>query len=134
MALLFDFCVDGPPLSQQASAASKQRWKAKVRAAAEVLWPTGNPAMLDQISARITYYHDGKTLDVDNMSKPILDALCGLIYGDDAQISDASQRRRDINGSFRVRNISPHLAKAFATGTEFVHVEIFEQPDQQDLS
>lgn len=134
MALLFDFCVDGPPISQQAKGASKQRWKDKVLAAAQAVWPTGNPPINTPVFVRITYYFEGARLDVDNMVKPMLDALNGLAYPDDNLVCDSTARARDINGSFRVRGLSPHLATAFAKGTEFLHVEIFDPPDQQDLS
>lgn len=133
MALRFDFCVEGPPISQQAKGASKARWKAKVHSAAQAVWPAGKAPMADPVLVKVTYYYEGARLDVDNMVKPILDALNGLVYVDDAQVCDFIARGRDINGSFRVRGLSPHLATAFAKGSEFVHVQIADPPDQQDL-
>lgn len=133
MSRLFDFCVKGPPISQQASGASKARWKAKVLVAAQAHWPAAKAAFTQPLSVRVTYYYEGAALDVDNMLKPILDSLVGLVYGDDAQVSDCNGRKRDINGSFRVRGLSPHLATAFSDGNEFLHIEILDPPDHQDL-
>lgn len=134
MALLFDFCVEGPPISQQAKrGTSRARWKAKVLAAATSLWPAGQAPIADAVSVRITYFYEGAALDVDNMVKPILDAISGLVYVDDNQVNESHARKRDINGSFRIKGLSPHLALAFSRGVEFLHVEIFDQPDQQDL-
>lgn len=135
LALLFDFCVEGPPISLQArNAASKARWRAKVLAAATAVWPSSKAPIDHAVMARITYFYEGPSLDTDNMVKPILDALKGLVYGDDRQVSEAHARKRDINGSFRIRGLSPHLAMALSKGTEFLHIEIFEEPDHQDLS
>ena len=47
----------------------------------------------------LTYYFKdesrSESLDVDNIPKPILDALSGLVYADDRQITDLVCRKRD---------------------------------------
>jgi crossover junction endodeoxyribonuclease RusA len=134
VGLLFDFCVEGPPISVQTRRkAAKARWKAKVLAAAASAWPASRAPIAEPVWVRITYFYDGAALDVDNMVKPILDAIGGLVYDDDKQIRDAHARKRDINGSFRIKGLSPRLALAFSKGVEFLHVEIFDQLDQQEL-
>ncbi len=74
-----------------------------------------------------------KALDTDNMLKPIQDALIGLIYNDDRQITDITAGKRDINGSFRVRGLSSSLAEGFNSNNEFVHVKVEEAPNPQEL-
>jgi len=56
--------------------------------------------------------------------KPVLDALNGVIYVDDYQIADFESRRRNLNGSFRIRGMSPALADGFCKGEEFLHVKM----------
>ena len=85
------------------------------------------------LNVKITYYYEGGALDVDNMQKPILDALEGIVYDDDGCVTDVAGRKRDINGRFRVRGMSPSLARAFAQGSEFVHVVVEIQTDHESL-
>ena len=57
----------------------------------------------------ITYYFKRGSLDVDNMPKPILDALNGLVYADDSQVTDLVCRKRDRNRDLQFENPSPVL-------------------------
>jgi crossover junction endodeoxyribonuclease RusA len=76
--LPWDCVVLGVPKSVQAKAASISRWKADVRASAVAAWPTDIAPLACEVQIHVTYYHDGAPLDVDNMLKPIQDALCGV--------------------------------------------------------
>ena len=76
MGLPFEFSVLGIPLSAQASGHSRGRWQETVRAAAEAEWESGTPPIGGEASVTIIYSYEGETdLDVDNIAKPILDAL-----------------------------------------------------------
>jgi hypothetical protein len=72
-------------------------------------------------------------MDNDNMVKPIQDALIGLVYVDDNQITDTRVRKTDLNGAFRVRGMSAVLAEGFCKGTEFLHIKIEEAPDHAEI-
>ena len=87
----------------QASKTSKQRWKDQVRTAAVTAWPDGEPPLDYEVQIHVTYYHDSAPLDVDNMLKLILDALNGVVYVDDKQLTDTHGHLRDLNGHYRVR-------------------------------
>lgn len=129
----FEFTVVGTPLSHQTR--NRQRlveWRRVVRAVAARRW-NGSPPTVRPVSFQVTYYYEGTPLDVDNMIKPIQDALNGLVYEDDSQITDTSGHRRDINSSFRIRGMSPAVAEAFVTGAEFIHVRVELDPDQERL-
>jgi crossover junction endodeoxyribonuclease RusA len=41
-------------------------------------------------------------MDIDNLPKPILDALKGLVYLDDTQITDVVCRKRNLHSDLRV--------------------------------
>jgi hypothetical protein len=58
-----------------------------------------------------------------HMIKPIQDALAGLIYRNDRQITDAQTRKTNIDGRFRLRRLSAVYARAFGGGQEFVYTE-----------
>ena len=131
--LLFDFVVLGTPLSQQAKNRSLVRWKVQVRDSAQAKWPPNTPPVTCNVKITIMYYYDGVALDTDNMLKPIQDALIGLIYDDDGQVTDITAGKRDINGSYRVRGLSSSLAEGFSSNNEFVHVRVEEAPNPQVL-
>lgn len=109
-------------------------WKAKVRQAAVARLPIGTPTIGDSVQVIIAHYYDKARPDIDNCIKPILDALNGVIYDDDKQITDLTVRQRNINGLFRVRGMSLILAHAFANGEEFIHIKIDAPPDPTELS
>lgn len=134
--LPFEFIVDGPPVSHQTRQAARlQAWKQTVRTAAAQRWSSDIPPVKGSLKISVSYYHDGVAvrIDNDNMVKPIQDALNGLIYDDDRQITDTYVRKTDINGSFRVRGMSPILAEGFVKGTEFIHIRIEAAPNHEEI-
>ena len=58
-------------------------------------WGVEQPFVGD-VMVTITYlYNRGSIdIDVDNIPKPILDALKGLVYSDDSQVTDLLCRKR----------------------------------------
>lgn len=134
--LPIELIVVGTPISHQTRNRKRLRvWQQSVRDAAEIIWPTGRPPIAAQLKIIVVYYHDGTyvRIDNDNLIKPIQDALNGLIYADDAQITDTTIRKTDINGRFRVRGMSPVLARGFIQGEEFIYIHIQLAPDHEDL-
>src|SRR5215475_12514528 len=105
-ALRFEFTVPGPPTSAQARNRFRlNAWKRMVRAAAQARWPKRKNPVPHRVRLAVCYYHDRVTirLDTDNLVKPIQDALIGLIYDDDRQITDTQLRKTCFDGAFRVR-------------------------------
>jgi hypothetical protein len=83
----------------------------------------------------VVYYHERQSvlIDDDNMIKPIQDALAGLIYRNDSQITDAQTRKTNVDGRFGLRNLSSVHARAFGGGKEFVYIRIEEAPGLEEL-
>jgi hypothetical protein len=81
----------------------------------------------------ITYFYERLALDVDNLPKPILDALKGLVYVDDTQITDVVCRKRDLRRTFRVANPSSALTDGLSRGQDFLYIVITEAPDHEVL-
>jgi Holliday junction resolvase RusA-like endonuclease len=138
--LPFEFVVTGKPVSHQTKDRKRlQIWKSNVRAVASACWGTA-PPLGASLRVIITHYYDasgGNEHDVpdsDNIVKPVRDALNGLIYADDYQVTDFVSRRRSLNGSFRIKGISPVLAEGFCAGQEFLHIRIESAPDPSDLN
>ncbi|WP_176739232.1 RusA family crossover junction endodeoxyribonuclease [Micromonospora matsumotoense] len=133
ISLPWDFWVPGVPASVQASSVTRQRWKAKVAASATGAWPAGEQPLTDKIQIHITYYHDSAPLDVDNMIKPIQDALCEIVYVDDNQLTDTHGHLRDINAAYRVKGMTPAQADGFVSNGPFVHIRIEAAPAAGEL-
>jgi hypothetical protein len=89
----------------------------------------------DRVAITVVYYHEGLAtrLDNDNLLKPIQDALNGLIYADDRQITDTHVRKTSIDGPFYVRGMSATLAEGFVQGEAFVYIRIDVAPDHAEL-
>ncbi len=102
----------------------KQRWRDAVQAAARAEWPDGEAPLACKLTIHITYYHDRAPLDVDNMMKPIQDALNGIVYVDDKLLTDRHSHLRDLNDAYRVRGLSRAQAEGFMADTPFVHIRI----------
>lgn len=134
----FEFIVDGPPVSQQARKRGKgnpiQDWKKTVRQEAEKYWSSEQKTATGLVMLQITYFYDSDKMDVDNIVKPIQDAMKGLAYVDDKQVSDLLVRKRNLSGNFKAENMTSTLTKGFARGNEFLHIVVIDAPDQEVLT
>ncbi len=70
-------------------------------------------------------------MDVDNLPKPILDSLKGLVYLDDEQVTDILCRKRNLNSNLRLENPSSVLAEGFSRGNEFLYIIVEEAANQE---
>ena len=132
MGLPFEFFVLGRPVSQQARRRSLVRaWVASAREEAERFWndgdaPHGGPAMVT-----LTYFYDDSPMDVDNIPKPVLDALIGLVYYDDSQVTDILCRKRMLDPALQIPERSPVLNLALSHEASFLHVVVEEARDKE---
>jgi crossover junction endodeoxyribonuclease RusA len=127
--LPFEFTIDGPPVSSQTRNRPRlQRWKVDVRQAATARIVAGAAAVTGPVRISMTYYYEGDPPDVDNIIKPVQDALNGLVFVDDTQCQETKSRKRPLNGSYQIKGASGVLLQAFARGLEFLHVRVEECP------
>lgn len=129
-----EFCVHGEPVSAQArNRARLAAWRRQVREAAARVWPTGRPPVEVAVELRITHYSEAQFIDMDNLIKPVQDALEGIAYLDDRQVRDVTGNWRDIAGRYPLRYISPCLSAAFSEGHEFVHIRLWLARDDEEF-
>lgn len=134
MLAKFEFIVDGPPVSQQTRRRERLRvWKEAVRQEAEKYRSPNQEAATGFVMLQVTYFYDTVAMDVDNIIKPIQDAIIGLAYIDDDQVTDVLIRKRNLSSSFKVSNITPVLAEGFCRENEFLHIVVTDAPDQEVL-
>jgi crossover junction endodeoxyribonuclease RusA len=123
--LPFEFTIQGPPVSHQTkNRARLQQWKQDVAAAATARVVAGAVPVADAVQIAITYYYEGDSPDVDNIIKPIQDALNGVVFIDDAQVNETMSRKRQLNGSYQIKGASGVLLQGFAAGADFLHVRV----------
>jgi crossover junction endodeoxyribonuclease RusA len=131
----FEFIVNGPPVSQQARKRGKgnrlQDWKKTVGEEAEKYWSSEQKTATGLVMLQITYFYDSVQIDIDNIVKPIQDAIKGLAYVDDNQVSDLLVRKRNLSGNFRIENMTSTLTEGFARGNEFLHIVVIDAPNQE---
>ncbi len=120
----FEFIVPRRPLSHQAKkAVHKQAWKAFVHAQANNQW-TGNPISTGSLRFTMVYLCEEDPADINNLIKPVQDALIGLIYTDDNLVVDVQGHLRMVNDLIDLTDLSPMLQSALLLGTACVYVRI----------
>jgi Holliday junction resolvase RusA-like endonuclease len=124
-----EFVVLGPPISNQSPGPNLVSWRATVAGEAQNQW--ANPLLTGNLKAIIiNFYTDNKpSVDVDNMSKPILDVLQNIVYEDDRQITQAEITHVRIDAPFVVVGVSKVLVSAIQAGNQFVYVRIEDPVD-----
>jgi crossover junction endodeoxyribonuclease RusA len=129
MAVHLEFVVLGPPVSNQSSGPTLATWRSAIAAVATLSWP--NPPRTGELKAIIINFYDGNTpsVDVDNMSKPILDVMQNIVYVDDRQIVQAEIAHLKIGAAFPIVGVRPIIVNSTQAGKPFVYVRIEEPVD-----
>jgi crossover junction endodeoxyribonuclease RusA len=126
--LPFEFVIAGPPMSARSHYPDKLAdWKARVAAEAALHWR--QPLFRGNVYVVVTYYHEGVVarLDADNMVKPILDAMTGVVYRDDRQASHIEVRSVNLDDGYMGRDVGKLLATKLMAGGEFLHIRVEEE-------
>lgn len=130
-----EFVLPQRPISQQARRQARLReWKQLVAEHARLAMDGPRALANEPLALKLLYIYDQNALDVDNILKPILDALIGVVFEDDAVITDVEIRRRRRATPFILNTISPVLAAGLALGHEFVYVALTDAPAQDVLA
>lgn len=137
MTPVTEFVVGGIPKAPGSNKTSRQRtrdWQSRVRDEAQQVIasvPDATFPVATPISVVIVYFHrdEGSGVDVDNMAKPILDALEGILFVDDARVSQLTARRTELKADLTIRNVTPALADGLALYDNFVLVRLAPPPD-----
>lgn len=128
-----EFLVRGTAVSAQAkSAAARDQWKTKVRDASRAVLPEGHFASADRIAATLYYFPDEPMQgDVDNIVKPVLDALGAHVYVDDAQVDRVVVQRFARSDLFRFTAASATLEQALVHVKPVLYVRLSDDPFEE---
>jgi crossover junction endodeoxyribonuclease RusA len=130
----FEFVIPQRPVSQQARRQARLRdWKEFVAEHARLAIDEPRALATQPVALRLLYLYDEAALDIDNILKPIQDALVGILLEDDSIITDVDIRRRWRRTTFTVNTVSPVLAAGLALDSEFVYVALADAPAQDIL-
>ena len=128
---LFEFLIPKRPLSLQAKRKSLQAWKRFVHAEAAKVW---SGPMFEEGNLQLTliYLCDQAPPDIDNIIKPIQDALVGLVFIDDSLIGDVDSHRRFLNETFDLTRLPTPLLLGIASQQECVYVRVSSSKSLED--
>jgi len=137
MAMHLEFMVQGPPVSNQQRTpqgkANLRAWRATVAGVAQNRW--GHPVLRGALKAILINFHDGDEppVDVDNMSKPILDCMEQVVYDDDRQIRQAEIIHVNLKKGYLLTHVSAVIVDALRVGVQFVYIRIEDPIDPYPL-
>lgn len=120
-----EIAIEAVPLSLQASARSRQDWKNKIQEVLRARIGGGKWATESPVSVTIFYFPDGRMIgDIDNIVKPILDALMPIVYLDDSQVDRILAQKFESDRAYKIENPSPTLATVLETEQPVVYVRV----------
>jgi crossover junction endodeoxyribonuclease RusA len=125
-----EYVVVGVPISNQSTGTpALLAWRAAVETEARKAWLSA--PLTGKLKAVIINFHTGDrpSVDLDNMSKPILDVMQQIVYHDDRQIRQAELTHVRIDAPFVIVGASKIIVAAVQAGNEFVSVRIEDAVD-----
>lgn len=119
----YRFVVPGKAESFRTPGASQ--YKDKV---AEIASKIFSQPLIDQkVEVRINYFHfQERRMDMDNVAKCIMDALNGIAYQDDRQVSSQRSSSHHLQKFFRLSNEPVDIVKPLKDYDEYAIVRIRE--------
>lgn len=122
---LFELLIPRRPVSHQAkNRENLQARKDYIYGRARNEWSGGTPYENPGLRLTLVYLCDADPADIDNIIKPIQDALVGVVYADDLLISDVDSHRRYIADEIDLTNLPPLLISGALRGEECVYVRV----------
>ncbi|AWN41556.1 RusA family crossover junction endodeoxyribonuclease [Methylobacterium durans] len=126
----FELVLEGTPISLQGSSASKERWKAAVRSRGQArAYETDEIGFLYECPAAITIYYfptDPMVGDVDNIVKPIMDALINVGYKDDNFVESVHVQKFEPGIEWVFEDPSEQLAQALDLDPPVVYIRVID--------
>lgn len=124
-----EFLIEGTPLSLQASGKSKESWKKHVKASSYAGLPEQHIWFEGPVAITIFYFPPERMEgDIDNIVKPMLDALCAHIYKDDQQVVRVTIQKFEPGQPMEFANPSAILTDALVGTRPLTYVHISDSP------
>lgn len=125
-----EFFVRGTAVSLQAKRSeSKEEWKSRVRAASAKVLPADFFSSESDVAVTL-YYMPAEPMqgDVDNIVKPILDALNAQVWIDDKQVARVVVQKFEPGNVFQFSQPTEVMIAALATEAPVLYVRLSDKP------
>jgi Holliday junction resolvase RusA-like endonuclease len=133
---VYEFLVPGRPVSvHERDRNAYREYQDSVFIAGARVWPAYLP-FDESHPARVSIVFlcvPDKPLDVDNVVKPIMDALRPLYYADDLAVSDVDAHRRIFGQKLDVNALPEALKRPWGEQVECVYVRVQDAHATEDL-
>lgn len=125
IAFPIEFVVRGTPVSAQSSANSKNAWMRRVKSASSTALPAPHFVSSEPMAVTLFYFSEEEMpRDVDNIIKPILDALNQHVYRDNSQVDRIVKQRFTSDRLYRFGNPTDVVTAAIGGAKPAVYVRI----------
>lgn len=125
VALPLEAVISAVPISLQGSADAKAAWKTQVIAAATKNLEGHEWAVQGPVAVTIFYFPDAEMQgDLDNIAKPILDALQGPIYIDDHQVAKLVLQKFEPGGLVEFKDPTAALIEAIQMEGPVLYIRV----------
>jgi len=123
--LLFEILIPRRPVSHQAkNRKNLQAWKDYIYGRARIEWTGRTPLTTPGLRLMLVYLCDDSPADIDNIIKPIQDALVGVVYADDSLVSDIDSHRRFLSDAIDITNLPSLLVRGVTLGEECIYIRV----------
>jgi crossover junction endodeoxyribonuclease RusA len=128
-----EFLVEGTPVSLQAKRPeSRIQWKERVKNASFSALPEGHWATASRVATSLYYFPEATMEgDLDNIIKPILDALKQHVYIDDNQVERIVVQKFEPGNIFIFMSPSSILQEALIRAKPVLYVRISTDPFEE---
>jgi Holliday junction resolvase RusA-like endonuclease len=121
-ALEYRLAVPGKPESFR-SRKSKD-FREKIKKYAELII---HEPIIKGVEVYVDYFHRrNRKMDMDNISKNVLDALNGIAYKDDRQVKNQNSRAHDIRNIITITDLPLDAVKPLKEWDEYIFIRIRE--------
>jgi hypothetical protein len=127
-----EFLVHGTPISLQAKRAdAKAEWKSRIRSASKTAIPDQYFSSDERIAVTL-YYLPNEPMqgDIDNIIKPVLDALSQHIYLDDVQVERIVVQKFEPGNVFSFQRPTGTFLAALSGTKPVLYVRVSNDPTE----
>jgi Holliday junction resolvase RusA-like endonuclease len=129
----FECLIPKRPVSLQTkSRKNLQSWKNYIGIEARKIWGNMLPIEDESLRVSIIYLCDDSPADIDNIIKPIQDALVGIIFQDDSLVSDVDSHRRFLDEPINLVGLPPLLQAGAVIGKECIYIKVSTAEDLEN--
>jgi crossover junction endodeoxyribonuclease RusA len=128
-----EFIVEGTAVSLQTKRTeAKAEWQTRVKDASRAVLSEGHWATRGRIAATLYYFPDTIMQgDIDNIVKPILDALGRHIYVNDSQVERVVVQKFEPGNVFLFSAPTPALEEALNRPKPLLYVRLSDDPFEE---